>query len=110
MEVSQVKINPFLGNRKDWERWSVTYLAKARLRGCRTLLVGAEVVPNKGSKDFDAFVLKNDIAYAELLIACENDEVCFSIINSSRSDILPDGDAKVAWDNMSAKIEPKTKG
>jgi hypothetical protein len=108
MEGIQVKITPFSGDKKDWERWSTTFLAKARLRGYRNVIVGAEIQPNKGSKDFEAFMLRNDVAYAEILTACECD-VCFGIVNSSRSDILPDGDAKLAWENLDAKFEPKTK-
>jgi len=105
----QVKISPFSGDKKDWERWSVTFLAKSRLRGYRELLVGIEIVPTKGGKDFEAFLIKNDVAYAELLIACECN-VCFGIVNSSRSKQLPEGDARLAWMNLTAKFEPTTKG
>jgi hypothetical protein len=108
MESVQVKITPFSGEKKDWERWSTTFLAKARLRGYRNLIIGVEIPPNKGSKDYENYVLKNDVAYAEILIACEC-EICFGIINSSRSETLPDGDAKLAWDNLIAKFEPRTK-
>ena len=96
MESIQVKISPFSGERKDWERWSTTFLAKARLRGYRGLLVGVEIAPNKGTKDYEVFIQKNDVAFAETLIVCECD-TCFGIINSSRSEQLPDGDAKLAW-------------
>jgi hypothetical protein len=103
-----VKITSFSGEKKDWKQSSTTFLAKARLRGYRNILLGVEIPPNKGSKDFENYVLRNDIAYAEILIACECD-VCFGIINSSISEILPDGDAKLAWDNLIAKFEPRTK-
>jgi hypothetical protein len=58
MEGIQVKITPFSGEKKDWERWSTTFLAKARLRGYRNVIVGAEIPPNKGLKDFEVYMLK----------------------------------------------------
>jgi hypothetical protein len=108
MESVQVKITPFSGEKKDWECWSTIFLAKARLRGYRNVTLGVEIPPNKGSKDFESYVLRNDIAYAEILIACKCD-ICFGVINSSRSEILLDGDAKLAWDNLITKFEPRTK-
>jgi hypothetical protein len=108
MEGIQVRIFPFSGEKKDWERWSTTFLAKARLRGYRGLLVGTEIAPNKSSKEYEGFIIRNDIAYAEVLIACECD-TCFGIINSSRSEQMPDGDARLAWLNLISKFEHKTK-
>jgi hypothetical protein len=46
MEI-QSKITELSGERKNWERWNVTFLAQARLRGYRNFLVGLEVAPNK---------------------------------------------------------------
>jgi hypothetical protein len=47
-------------------------------------------------------------AYAKLLIACE-DNLCFEMVYSSRSEQLPEGDAHMAWSNLMSKFEPKTK-
>jgi hypothetical protein len=66
-----LKISSFSGNKKDWERWSLTFLAKARIKGYRALLVGIEVIPAKGSKGHEEFMIKNDIAFAEFLISNE---------------------------------------
>jgi hypothetical protein len=103
-----VKITPFSGENNEQERCSTTFLAKARLRWYRNVILGDEIPANKGSKYFENYVLRNDISYAEILIACEC-EVFFGIINSNRSEILPDGDANLAWDNLIAKFEPRTK-
>jgi hypothetical protein len=108
MEGIQVRISPFSVEKKDWERWSMTFLAKARLIEYRGLLVGTEIAPNKSSKEYDGFIIRNDIAYAEVLIACECD-TCFGINNSSRSEKMPDGDARLAWMNLTSKFEPNTK-
>jgi hypothetical protein len=99
MEGIQLRISPFSGEKKDWERWSTTFLAKAGLRGYRGILVGTEIVPNKSSKDYEGFIIRNDIANAEVLIACECD-TCFGIINSSRGEQMPGGDARLAWINL----------
>jgi hypothetical protein len=72
------------------------------------LLVGTEIALNKRSKEYEGFILRNDMAYAEVLIACECD-TCFGIINSSRSKFMPDGDARLVWLNLMSKLEPKTK-
>jgi hypothetical protein len=98
----------FSGQKKDLERWSITFLAKSRLRGYNDVLIGNEIVPTKGGKDFDAFLIKNDVAYAKLLISCE-DNLCFELVHSSRSEQLPEGDAHVAWSNLMSNFEPKTK-
>ena len=60
------------------------FLAKERLRA---MLMGAEIAPMKGSKDYDSFLIKNDIAYAERLIACKCD-ICFGVVNSSHSELM----------------------
>jgi len=54
----QVKISPFSVDKQDWERWSITFLDKSRLRGYRELLVGIENVPTKVGKDYVAFPIK----------------------------------------------------
>jgi hypothetical protein len=102
----QLKIQGFSGEKKDWERWSITFLAKSRLRGYRELLVGLEVVPTKGAKGYDKFMQKNDFAFVELLFSNKND-VCLGLVDSSRSELMPEGDARLAFlDEFGAKIRP----
>ena len=88
-----MKIIGFSGERKDWDRWSITFLAKARLRGYRYLLLGIEELPLKGAKGFEEFMEKNDFTFAELLISSECDP-CLVLVNTSRSDLMPEGDAR----------------
>jgi len=103
----QIKIASFTGEKKDWERWSATFLAKARLKGYREILIGTEIVA-KGGKNYDEFVTKNDVAFAELLISCESD-AAFGIVHTSRSEGHPEGDACLAWTKLRNKYEPTTK-
>jgi hypothetical protein len=43
----QIKISSFSGARKDWERWSITFLAKFRLKGYQDLLIGLEIAEQR---------------------------------------------------------------
>ena len=104
----QLKISGFSGEKEDWERWYITFLAKARLRGYRDIFVGIEVATTKGTKGFEEFQAKNDVAYAELLISCESD-LCMGIVHVSRTEMMPEGDVGLAWKNLVAKYEPTTK-
>ena len=104
----QLKISGFSGEKKDWKRWHITFLAKERLRGYRDILVGIDVAPPKGSKCYDDFMLKNNISFAELLISCESD-VCMGIVHTSRAEEMPEGDAQLPWKNLMSKFEPTTK-
>jgi hypothetical protein len=105
---TQIKISSFSGEKKDWECWSVTFLSKARLRGYRNILVGIRFFPEKGSKGYDDYIFKNDIAYAELLISCDCD-ICLGIGNTSSSEQIPEGDTRLVWRNLLVKYEPNTK-
>jgi hypothetical protein len=104
----QLKIVGFSGLKKDWDRWNVTFLAKARLKGYRNLLVGIDRMPSKGTKGHEDFMTKNDFAFAELLISCECD-VCLGLVNISRSEEMPEGDAHIAWTKLVEKFAPTTK-
>jgi gag-polypeptide of LTR copia-type/Zinc knuckle len=104
----QLKINGFSGEKKDWDRWSITFLAKARLNGYRNLLVGIETMPSKGGKGYNDFVAKDDFAFAKLLISSECD-ICLGLVNTSISEELPEGDAHLAWKNLISKYAPVTK-
>jgi hypothetical protein len=81
---------------------------KARLRGYRDLIVGLEVTPTKGSNGYDEFVQRNHVAFAKLLISNEND-VCLGLIESSKSKLMPEGDARLASTNLVQKFAPTAK-
>ena len=103
----KIKLTNFSGNQKKLERWSKKFLAKARLRGCRQVILGYEMV-DKDGRNFEQVKLKNDLAYAELMICCEND-LCFSIVDNNVTELFPEGDCFLAWKNLVARYEPRTK-
>jgi hypothetical protein len=83
-------------------------LAKSKLRGYRELLMGLVIASSKGAKGHEEFMLRNDIAFAEPMIASGYD-ICLGIVNSSSSEDMPECDACFAWKNLVAKFEPVTK-
>ena len=50
---------------------------------------------------------ENTQAYNELLFSCR-DNVTFGIIDEATSKMFPEGDARVAWQNLKDKYEPDT--
>jgi hypothetical protein len=104
----QLKIVEFSGRKKEWDRWSITFLSTERLKDYRNLLMGIKTMPAKGSKGFEDFVNKNDFAFADLLISCKSD-VCLGLVNASRLEELPEGDVCLVWTNMISKFAPVTK-
>jgi hypothetical protein len=61
--------------------------------GYKSVLLGTENRPNdRSSNDFGEFIRKNDMAYADLMMACE-DDVCFDPVDNSRSKEFSDGNA-----------------
>ena len=110
-----MKTSNFSGKSKDWSKWSKTFLAKASLRGYKALLIGAldypeqelefETSEEKLSELQRNYLLMNDLAYADLLISCQED-IGFSIIENAESREMPGGDARMAWIELENKFEP----
>ena len=103
----KLKLSMFSGNAKDWEHWSKTFLAKLNLRGYKDMILGTEET-KKDKPSYQELKTLNNLAHAKLLVSCESD-LCFGIIENSKSEKFPDGDAALAWLNLTEKLEPKTK-
>jgi hypothetical protein len=104
----KIKFSVFNGKQDDWYQWSKKFIARAGLMGYKSVLLGMENGPkDRSSNDFGEFIRKNDMAYADLMMACE-DDVCFDLVDNSRSEEFPDGDANLAWVELKAKFEPST--
>jgi gag-polypeptide of LTR copia-type len=83
------------------------FLAKLKLRGYKDVILGTKET-KKDKPSYQELKTLNDLAHAKLLVSCESD-LCFGIIENSKSEKFPDGDAALAWLNLSEKFEPKTK-
>jgi hypothetical protein len=74
------------------------------LRGYKKIILNKEEDETDWAKN--EWEILNDLAYAELMIACQ-DDMCFGIIDGSRSGMFPDGDAALAWRKLNEKFEPR---
>ena len=44
------------------------------------------------------------------LLHCMNDEICFNLVDTAKTENLPDGDAAPGWKNLSTRYEPNYYG
>ena len=49
----------------------------------------------------------NEKAYNKLILAMQR-ELAFEVVEDSTTDELPDGDARLVWDNLKKKYKPNT--
>jgi hypothetical protein len=76
----------------EYKRWSITFLAKARLRGYLDLIVDQRLSQQKVATYMMS--LCSDFSFAELSISIEND-VCMGLADLSRSELMPDRNARL---------------
>ena len=53
--TARIKVIPISGNAIDWPLWSEKFLARARRKGYKNILLGKEVVPDDAT-DLNAIV------------------------------------------------------
>jgi hypothetical protein len=78
----------FSGKQEEWHKWSKTFLCRATLRGYKKIILKREGDEEDWAKD--EWEILNELAYAELLIGCQ-DYRCFGIINGARTTIWHGG-------------------
>ena len=89
--IKTIRILPFSGKEKDWNRWSKTFFALSAARGYQE-----ELVPPSGhTSEAD----KKASAYNDLLLACQED-IIFGIVDEAN------GDPAKAWKSLKQKFEP----
>ena len=107
-----VKLATFKGKRDDWRMWSTKFLAFAAFREFDEVLSGEKKLPELDSTNVDEvkrFKKLNNFGYYCLNYAVE-DKICFSLIDSARTDKLPEGDCALAWKLLKEKYEPRQAG
>ena len=102
----------FSGKREDYMMWAAKLLSYAQVKGFKKVLLGQETPVADISKlekaELEAVIRinkANDLAYSMLHIAVKGD-VSFNAIYSATTDTLPDGDAKLAWDQLEKIFKP----
>lgn len=108
----------FSGKTNDWVVWKEKYLAKAKKKGYKDILVGDREIPEEQEQETKEEIRAredaeddNEEAYSDLILSMADTDagnVAFSIIRNAKTKYLPDGDSALAWKNMEAKYSPKT--
>jgi len=110
----------FDGKLSEWPIWEEKFMARARRRGYKEILLGTATVP-KDSEKIDAMAtdakektkLKklNELAYEELILSINTSEgsgkVVFQIIKGCKTTDYKDGDSRLAWKRLTDKFAPK---
>ena len=118
---SSIKVITFSGKKKDWDAWEEKFLAKARRRGYKRILLGEDEIPNDSVEldpeeeaDKEQLLIRemNMLAYEELVLSIDDNEsagkVAFKIVKKSKTAENADGDAHLAWTGLKRKYAPTT--
>jgi hypothetical protein len=79
-EGSSIRVIMFTGKEQDWSAWEERFLAKARRKGFKNLLLGKETIPNSSVLIDEATAPRkaqkkilnlNDMAYSELILSMD---------------------------------------
>ena len=106
-----LKIVPFT-SKSLWTIWSKQFLARAHVKGYKGILEGTlKIVSAKSTKKGDATEASlrklNQDAYNDLLLSF-SDLVNFNLVDKACTDNLPEGNARLAWENLLNKHEPSS--
>ena len=115
-DKTMVKISPFSGKQSDWNVWKEKFMARARRKGYKDVLLGKVDVPaeDKNITEISELAARraNNTAYEDLLLLIDGEQasgrVAFNIVRGAKTSDLTDGDAALAWKRLSDKYEPKS--
>jgi hypothetical protein len=114
---------PFTGKKEDWPIWSVKFLACARCKGYRDVLLGKDIAlsdtdepaatATQAEKDaYNKGRKLNDLACEEMILCVDGTtkpgKVAFSCVNGASTIDIQLGSAREAWKHLNNKFEPKT--
>ena len=108
----EMRIVKYNGKESEWPKWSKKFMAVAKVKKFADIIDGKIEVP-KFEEDMDQKDLAirnlNQAAYCCLLY-CMNDDICFTLVETAKTEDLPDGDVALAWKNLLTRYEPKQYG
>ena len=110
----------FSGKKIDWPIWSEKFLARAKRKEYKNILLGRVNVPDD-SKTIDTSTdagkaeakLRdlNELAYEDLILfingSTDAGRIAFSIIRNSKTSDLKDGDSALAWKAYVTSTSPR---
>ena len=123
-DLKSIRVIEFSGRTIDWEGWSEKFLARAKRKGYKKLLVGTESTPTvseyaaaegKSGAVREKVVRagdKNEEAFEDIILSINHTtkegKVAFSLVKNCKTTDFPEGNCKSAWDRLVAKYAPKT--
>ena len=108
----EFKIVGFSGSVDDWPKWSKKFMAVGKLNKFASLIDGSMTVPElKENMNDNELAIRelNQAAYCCLLYSME-EHISFNLVDTAKSENLPDGDVALAWKNLLTRYEPKQYG
>ena len=123
-DLKSIRVIEFSGRTTDWEGWSEKFLARAKRKGYKKLLLGTLPVPkaseyaeadgksDAASKKVVNLGDKNEEAFEDVILSVNHTtkegKVAFSLVKNCKTSDFPEGNCKFAWDRLVAKYAPKT--
>ena len=115
-EIKAIRVLEFSGKKSDWEGWSEKFLARAKRKGYKQLLLGKVKVPTESEITCGESVVKkreefNEEAFEDIILSINHTtregKIAFSLIKNCKTSDYPEGNCKLAWDRLIAKYAPK---
>ena len=115
-----IRVLPFNGKKENWSVWEEKFLARAKRKGYKKVLLGKETAP-KDSETIDERTdagkekkrLKdaNELGFEELILSIDGKskagKVAFALVKGCKSVDYPDGEAALAWMRLTNKFASK---
>ena len=114
----------FSCKQSDWDGRSEKFLARAKCKGYKKLLLGTEKVPmqeqidlaKSSSSSTDKRIIKleelNELAYKDIVLSINHTsssgKVAFCLIKNCKSEEFPEGNCRSAWEYIVKNYKPHT--
>jgi len=119
IKEKNLKVIVFSRKQDDWKFWEVKFLARARRKGFREILLGKETIPkddekfdlNKANEKTKSKICnKNKLAFEELLLSIDTSSgdgrVAFQAVCCCKNDNYKNGNAADTWKQLMDKYTP----
>ena len=104
-----IRVLNFSGKHEDWDMWSKKFLAMAKRKKYRGVLVGTIKIPKEEGDLTDEGQKKardaNERAYSDLILSC-SDDISFGLVDNAVTEDNPSGDASYAWKELVEHYDP----
>ena len=111
-----IRILPFSGKKEHWAVWGEKFLARAKRKGYKGILLGKHKAPRDSdpydtSPELQALRDANELGFEELILSIDGKtkegRVAFSLVKGCKDADFADGNAHLAWTRLSKKYASK---